>query len=271
MGGLLPVEVCLELFGEKSVVLPFFTGYVSRGLLLHVLRVVDPSLSSSLHKSDVPKPYSVTPIKFRAEEKIETGYIVDSSFPCKVCFRFLRESLAQHFLKYFYKSSSVMIYDTVFHVSSLRVHSEDYKGLWESVEEPVDAFRLVFRTPTYLAVLGSDHHYLFPDHMRIFPNLLRLWNMFSDYKKFSKEEFLEYRSWLLRNMGVSQHRLSTRIAYMGDKKAVGFVGWASYEMKKRDEWNRLTCVLAKYAEYSNVGGNRTGGFGVTKHTEIKSK
>jgi CRISPR/Cas system endoribonuclease Cas6 (RAMP superfamily) len=88
--------------------------------------------------------------------------------------------------------------------------------------------------------------------------------MFSDYKMFGKEEFSEYRDWLLKNICVSQHRLSTRIAYMGDKKAVGFVGWAAYEMKTRDECNKVTLVLARFAEYSNIGGNRTGGFGVTK-------
>ena len=76
------------------------------------------------------------------------------------------------------------------------------------------------------------------------------------------------KDWLLKNMGVSQHRLSTRIAYMGEKKATGFVGWATYEMKNKDAWNKLTLVLAKYAEYSNVGGNRTGGFGVTKQTAV---
>jgi len=26
----------------------------------------------------------------------------------------------------------------------------------------------------------------------------------------------------------------------------------------------MTYILAKYAEYTNVGGNKTGGFGVTK-------
>jgi hypothetical protein len=36
----LPVEVGLELYGEKGVVLPFFTGRVARGLLLHVVRLV---------------------------------------------------------------------------------------------------------------------------------------------------------------------------------------------------------------------------------------
>jgi len=33
----LPVEVDLEMFGEKEVVLPFFTGHVARGLLLQLL------------------------------------------------------------------------------------------------------------------------------------------------------------------------------------------------------------------------------------------
>ena len=55
---------------------------------------------------------------------------------------------------------------------------------------------------------------------------------------------------------------------MGEKKATGFVGWVTYEMKNKDGWNKLTLVLAKYAEYSNVGGNRTGEFGVTKQTMV---
>jgi len=259
----LPVEVCLELLGERPIQLPFFTGYISRGLLLHILRRVDPSISSRMHESDVPKPYSVTPIRFRAKKKLEAGYIIDPSAPCMVCFRFLRGEIARRFLEYFHKSSEVMIYDAFFHISSIRIHSEEYGDIWKSAE-PAEAFRLHFITPTYLSVLGTEYHYLFPDHTRIFPNLLRLWNMFSDTKRLGEEEFSEYREWLLENMGVSQHRISTRIAYMGEKKATGFTGWATYEMKKIDEWNRLTCALAKYAEYSNIGGNRTGGFGVTK-------
>jgi hypothetical protein len=33
---------------------------------------------------------------------------------------------------------------------------------------------------------------------------------------------------------------------------------------KESEWNRITCMLARYAEYANIGGNKTGGFGETK-------
>ena len=59
----MPVEVCLEMYAEKSVVLPSFSGYVSRGLLLHILREVNPCLADDMHRVDVPKPYSVTPLR----------------------------------------------------------------------------------------------------------------------------------------------------------------------------------------------------------------
>lgn len=258
----LPVKIGLEMYAERALVLPFFTGYIARGLFLHVLRRVDPALAGALHEADRPKPYSVTPLRFRARERTGDGYLVDSGFPCRVWFGFLRDELAGRVLEYFHGSDSVLIYDTRFRVASLSVKSESYGDLLKGVGEPVESFRLYFRTPTYLATLGTDYHFMFPDHLRIFPGLMRLWNLFSDGRRFGKGEFLEYKGWLLRNVGVSQHRLFTRIVWMGRKKASGFVGWTAYEMKALDEWNRVTQVLSRFAEYSNIGGNRTGGFGV---------
>jgi CRISPR/Cas system endoribonuclease Cas6 (RAMP superfamily) len=52
---------------------------------------------------------------------------------------------------------------------------------------------------------------------------------------------------------------------MKRKKATGFVGWITYELKDLEsEWNKITYMLAKFAEYANIGGNKTGGFGATK-------
>jgi CRISPR/Cas system endoribonuclease Cas6 (RAMP superfamily) len=93
---------------------------------------------------------------------------------------------------------------------------------------------------------------------------MRLWDTYTTGKRYGKEEYVEYREWLIKNVGVAEHELKTRLVYMGRKKATGFVGWTTYEMKAKDEWNRVTCMLARFAEYSNVGGNKTGGFGVTK-------
>jgi CRISPR/Cas system endoribonuclease Cas6 (RAMP superfamily) len=33
---------------------------------------------------------------------------------------------------------------------------------------------------------------------------------------------------------------------------------------KESEWNKITGMLARFAEFAGVGGNRTGGFGVVK-------
>jgi len=90
----LPIEVGLELYGERSVVLPFFTGHVARGLLLHVVRLVDPGAAGVLHELNVSKPYSVTPLRFRSVSRVENGFVLDPTSPCHVGFRFLRGDLA---------------------------------------------------------------------------------------------------------------------------------------------------------------------------------
>jgi CRISPR-associated endoribonuclease Cas6 len=144
------------------------------------------------------------------------------------------------------------------------VNCRSYEEM-EKEAQPVDRFKLFFKTPAYFASLGSGFHWMFPDAVKVFSSLMRSWDMFSDSRRFGKEELAEYKEWLGKNVGVSEYELWTRLAIMKAKKAVGFVGWAMYELKdKESEWNRITCMLAKYAEYANIGGNKTGGFGVVK-------
>jgi CRISPR-associated endoribonuclease Cas6 len=260
----LPVEVGLELYGEKSVVLPFFTGHVARGLLLHIVRLVDPSAAGVLHELNVSKPYSVTPLSFKSVSRVENGFVLDSAYPCRVGFRFLQDDLASYILMFFKKQNSVMIFDTVFHIASLSIKSKSYADL-EREAEAMKQFKLVFDTPTYLPCLGSSYRWMFPDAVRVFSGLMRIWNKFSDGRRFNKEEFLAYKNWLSKNIGVCGYKLKTRLAVMREKKAVGFVGWCAYEMKDLEsEWNKVTVMLAKYAEYSNIGGNKTAGYGMTK-------
>jgi hypothetical protein len=40
--------------------------------------------------------------------------------------------------------------------------------------------------------------------------------------------------------------------------------WTGLHRDKESERNKTTCMLAKYTEYANIGGNKTGGFGETK-------
>jgi CRISPR-associated endoribonuclease Cas6 len=112
---------------------------------------------------------------------------------------------------------------------------------------------------------------MFPDAVKVFSGLMRCWNLFSDGRGFGKEEYVAYREWLGKNVGVSEYELWTRLAVMRNKKATGFVGWVTYELKdKKSEWNKVTHMLAKFAEYANIGGNKTGGFGMVKLVELKN-
>lgn len=259
----MPMEVTLQLYGEKSVVLPFFTGHVARGLLLHMIRQVDPSAANVLHELNVLKPYSVTPLRFKVAQRSGKGYLLDYTCPCHVSFRFLKDEMANYMLKFIEKQSEVTIFDTTFRIASLTFKGKSYDEL-EAEAQPAEKLRLYFQTPTYLPCLGSSYRWMFPDPVRVFSGLMRVWNKFSDGRRFSKEEFLAYKDWMTKNMGVCGYKLWTRLAVMREKKAIGFMGWVSYEMKLDSEWSKVTVLLAKYAEYSNIGGNKTAGYGVTK-------
>ena len=263
----MPVELEFEMYAEKAILLPSFTGYVARGLLLNMLRHVDAGVSQEMHEPQIMKPYSVTPLYFRSKERRQEGYLIDHNYPCRLKARFLEDGLAKTAMDYFRDKNTLSVYDTTLTIAALNVRTESYEKLLNEAE-PVEEFTLIFKTPTYLSEMGANYNCLFPQPERVFPNLMRLWNLYTTTKKYSKEEFQEYKEWGKKNIGVTAHQLKTALAQMGKKKATGFMGWTTYAMKSNDEWNKFTQTLAKLAEYSNIGGNRTGGFGVTKFPAI---
>lgn len=264
----MPVEVRLEMYAEKPLVMPFFTGHVARGLLLHFIRQVDPAASGLLHELNVSKPYSVTPLRFRSSGRTSEGYVLDPLHPCSVSFRFLRDEYSAYLLSFFEKQNSALIFDTPFHIASMNIACKSYVDL-EREAQPVGGLTLDFKTPTYLANLNSCYHWMFPDPAKVFCSLMRYWNQFSDERRFSKEEYVAYKDWLGKTVGVSRYELQTRLMVMRNKKAAGFTGWIAYEVgDKESAWSKVTCMLARFAEFSNVGGNKTGGYGQVKVVSI---
>ena len=101
------------------------------------------------------------------------------------------------------------IRDITFHIASLAVKTKSYEEM-ERETEPLDAFRLVFRTPTYSASLGGSYHWVFPDPVRVFSGLMRLWGEFSTNWRVSKGELKGGRGFkshrpLQLNPGWSYH------------------------------------------------------------------
>jgi len=55
----LPVEFEFEMYGEREVRMPLFTGYLARGILLQAIRHVDPAASQVLHEPNIRKVYAL--------------------------------------------------------------------------------------------------------------------------------------------------------------------------------------------------------------------
>ena len=259
----MPVEFGFETCAEKEVLLPFFTGYVTRGVLLHLLQNMDPSASETLHEANVRKAYAVTPLYFRSKAKTDRGYLLDPAYPCRFKVRFLTDTYAKLLLKCFEAQSNILIYDTAFQVNSIAVKSKSYSELW-SESKPVESFRLVFQTPTCFAALGQRYYCLFPEPKRVFGGLLSLWNLCSDQDKVEDSEKEDYLSWLGRAGGISGFSLRTQKVSTGKGVAIGFTGWVTYRTQTHERWQKLTTCLARMAEYSNVGKGRTAGFGAVE-------
>lgn len=253
-------ELEIKTFAEKSVKMPLFTGYVARGLALHILNRIDPALSQDLHEPNALKPYSVTPLYFKSTKKHTDGYQLDPSTPCIIKIRFLDDRIAKSALDYFSSNESLMIYDTHFKVASLTIRTEDFSKV-----QDVRRFRLLFDTPTHLSKIGSKFDQLFPEPHVVFPHLMRIWDACTS-DKFGKDVFEKYKEWLEKNATVSAYHLHT-IVVKGKSMKIGFVGWCNYRIggDKNSEFSLITNKLAKLAEYSNIGMERTGGFGVVKY------
>lgn len=148
----------------------------------------------------------------------------------------------------------------------MRIRSKSYDELL-SESRPVDSFRLIFKTPTCFSALGHRYFHLFPEPTYVFGGLLELWSMFSHDEALAGGARDEYVKWIVGSAGVSGFELATRRVLIGRMSSIGFTGWVNYRLGEGDRWRKLTGVLARFAEFSNVGKNRTAGLGVTRYLE----
>ncbi|MDI9609359.1 MAG: CRISPR-associated endoribonuclease Cas6 [Candidatus Verstraetearchaeota archaeon] len=260
------LEAEFVMRAEDELELPQFTGYISRGILLNLIRQVDPSSSQSLHESNVAKPYSVTPLYFRSKRRTELGYILDPSSPLSFKIRFLNEKHANELLRTFEKRRTIMIRDKTLRIDSVRVRAESYEALMESASPAVKLY-FEFLTPTRFAALGREKEYLFPEQKKVFGGLLELWNRFSGLP-LGETDAKAYMEWLGSSSWVSSYILRTELKDTSKGRIIGFTGKVAYNFDGDERWQRTTSCLAAFANFSNVGKGRTSGFGVVR-TEIK--
>jgi hypothetical protein len=70
---------------------------------------------------------------------------------------------------------------------------------------------------------------MFPEYVKVFSDLMRCGNMFSDGRLCGKEKYAAYKEWSIKNVGVSEYELWTKLAVMRGENAMGFADWVTYE------------------------------------------
>ncbi|MEM3424965.1 MAG: CRISPR system precrRNA processing endoribonuclease RAMP protein Cas6 [Thermoproteota archaeon] len=279
-------QLAFRLVTERGLRFQSFSGFAVRGILFDFLKRVDEQLAMRLHSEKAIAPYSVTPV-----EVLQGQYssFVFNRFDRPAMIRFkitvfepgLMNVLTQALLSTGSPSVRLVEADTV--VTEVQVNQISFEKILEEAR-PVKRFEVLFMTPCYFrrsVATDSSNPVLknvrlpyravpLPMVSLMFRNLARLWRRFSGMSL----DYRDYVSWVenggvalagfprgIRTIRVYEHPKS-------NKWAMGFIGAVRFSIPGdmfAEKHARFTDALMRLAEYSNVGGNRTAGFGVVKY------
>ncbi|MHA1347480.1 MAG: CRISPR system precrRNA processing endoribonuclease RAMP protein Cas6 [Candidatus Heimdallarchaeaceae archaeon] len=261
------------LTAKENCLLPSFTGSLVRGAFLSLIKSKDSILSDKLHEGNKKRPFSLTPV-FRFNESLartRRGEIVVKKNE-KYFFRLgvLTEELADliETIALAALQSTIELAANKFTLLQVSREKKTTKDLLLTNELLPEIFSLVFKSPTYLTINATKFPLRFPDSRYVFMNLAKLWNIFNNDQTLIDED--DFFGWLGHNVSVNAHKLKTQLVYTAPTtKKIGFKGWVRYKLSDNLKYRSWVHLLAQYAEFSNVGGNRTAGLGYVEYLKEK--
>ncbi len=270
-----------------TVNLGVYSGIVVRGIFFRMLERESPELGAEVHGFRGLSPYSVSPI-----EDVRRSRVFFDRVPGGVEFQFrivtFDEAVSEAVRKFILGDTPIIrLKGIASTLSTVTVNSIEHDFSDKSVRDP-DSFEVVFRTPTFFRETQRFHglfafvlprrfrrvvkpiyrYVIVPDPYHLFRGLVRL------YRKFCNPNFRysSYCEWLQEG-GVAletYHDLHVVKVWDSDSRWYrGFMGRAIFSIPKDlydPKMAKLTHTLLKFARYSNVGGNRTAGFGVVDYS-----
>ncbi|MEM3414675.1 MAG: CRISPR system precrRNA processing endoribonuclease RAMP protein Cas6 [Thermoproteota archaeon] len=274
------------MVSEQGLKFQSFSGFAIRGVLFDFLKRIDEQLALKLHSDKTIAPYSVTPVEVlrgQYSSFIFNGFDKPATVQFKISIfeQSLMNVLTQALLSSGSPSVRLVEVDTV--VTEIQVNQVSFEKILEEAK-PVRRFEVLFRTPCYFRrsiTTGSSNPVLksgrtpyraipLPETSLMFKNLARLWKRFSGMSL----NYRDYVSWIdmggvtlagfpngIKTIRVYEHPKS-------NKWVMGFIGAVRFSIPEdifTEKHARFTDALMRLAEYTNVGGNRTAGFGVVKY------
>jgi CRISPR-associated endoribonuclease Cas6 len=279
-------QITFRLASNSGVKFQSFSGFAVRGLFFDFLKRADESLALRLHSQKALAPYSVTPVEVSRENR---SFFIYDRFNGLASVQFKISIFEEALMKAFTQallssgSPSVKLVDTGVLVTEISVNQQDFEKILDEAK-PVKRFEVFFRTPCYfrksvpmdspdqaLKAFKSPYRSVpLPDVSLMLRNIARLWKRFSGLNF----KYRDYVAWVdrggvilagypkgIRTIRVYEHHKS-------NKWIMGFIGVVRFSIPSdmfSERFAKFTDALMKFAEYSNVGGSRTAGFGVIKY------
>ncbi len=264
-----------------------FSGIVVRGIFFKILKSISPGLATKIHELHVLSPYSVSPLENTEHRGIFFDYIPGGSeFQFKIVTfdRDVSTAVQQFILGG--TVPVIRLQDHTLPINTVTVNSVEH-DFSEKASGNATRFVVDFRSPTFFRdtqkglgllalmiprrfrrpVKPVYRYVIVPDPYHFFRGLARL------YRQFCNPNF-RYRSyceWLLEGGVALETFYNLRVVKVWDSAgrwARGFMGRAVFAIPKDlydQKMAKLTHTLLEFAQYSNVGGNRTAGFGVVEY------
>jgi len=270
-----------------------FSGIVVRGIFFKILKSFNLGLAAEIHNLRVLSPYSTSPLENVVQKQVFFDYVpsgVGVQFKIVAFDRGISKAVQQFVLGREIPTITLQGFTMPVNTVSMSSVEHDFS---EKASSGATRFMVEFRSPTFFRntqkgpsllalmiprrfrkpVKPVYRYVIVPDPYHFFRGLARL------YRQFCNPNF-RYRSyceWLLEGGVALETYHDLRVVKIWDSERKwwrGFMGRAVFTIPKDlydPKMAKLTHALLEFARYSNVGGNRTAGFGLVDYYVIDDK
>ncbi len=260
------IKLIFKITATKEAYYPTFTGHILRGAILSIINEEKPTIAEILHESNKMRPYSIAPLSYqeiRWTKRGEVHIIPGDSMSFQLN---IFDKSIEYLILQIFESKEIFqlkLFQDPFLIEKIEVIKNEFSDLL-SFEKKLEKFRFKFLTPTYFSIRKQKFPLRFPDPRYLFANLSRIWNNFNKDIQINEEMFHE---WVSNSISVTGYNLETSTLNISKGiPKIGFKGWVNYKIYSEEKKYQMWIdVLAKFAEFSNIGGGRTAGFGCVKY------
>ena len=223
---------------------------------MEFLSKIDRKFVDDLHKPNEIRPYAIS---IKREEPFLNFHLVS-----------IKEEISNALLKLLLSSEDIplQIGGWEFLLGRIKFENIPMMSFMRSPKRVVK-FRVRFLTPTYFNIRDRKFDIRLPESIFLFPNIAKIWNQFAPHGCQLNEN--ELYQWVSANVFPSSFELRTRRLNIGKKTTKsGCVGWANYlVIDHKNDYSNWLDILMRFAEFVNVGGNRTAACGVIKYKQME--